>query len=119
MAASTASWTMLFGSAAIVLRPTPSWSSRYVPAHTAFLSRRHHPSLSLLHLRQRHLGLRQPERHVHGTIRRDGSGQLRTGLLPLACPGIQRAEAAVAVGHEWAHAEFLGQGESLSVVMFG
>src|SRR6516225_8704210 len=33
MAASTASWTMLFGFVAIVLPPAPSWSRRYVPAH--------------------------------------------------------------------------------------
>src|SRR6516225_677171 len=35
MAASTASWTMLFGFVAIVLPPAPSWSRRYVPASTA------------------------------------------------------------------------------------
>ena len=33
--------------------------------------------------------------------------------------GIQRAEAAVAVGLERAHAQFLGQGEGLAVVGFG
>src|SRR5215472_4248645 len=37
MAASTASWTMLFGFVAIVLPPALSWSRRYVPAHTTFL----------------------------------------------------------------------------------
>ena len=45
--------------------------------------------------------------------------QLSAGLLPLADLGIQRAEAEVAVGLERAHAEFLGQGEGLPVVMFG
>ena len=35
-------------------------------------------------LRQRHLCLREPERHRHGAIHRDGSGQLRAGLLLLA-----------------------------------
>ena len=49
----------------------------------------------------------------------DGSGQRGAGLLPLAGLAIQRAEAAVAVGHERAHAEFLGQGEGLLVVGFG
>ena len=39
-----------------------------------------------------------------------------TGLLPLAGRGIQRAQAAVAVGLERAHAQFLGQGEGLAVV---
>ena len=33
--------------------------------------------------------------------------------------GVERAEAEVAVGHERAHAEFLGQGEGLAVVGFG
>ena len=33
--------------------------------------------------------------------------------------GIQRAQAAVAVGLEGAHTEFLGQGEGLLVVGFG
>ena len=40
-------------------------------------------------------------------------------LLLLADRGIQRAEAAVAMGLERAHAEFLGQGEGLAVVGFG
>ena len=38
---------------------------------------------------------------------------------PLADRGIQRAEAAVAVGLERAHAQLLGQGEGLMVVVFG
>ena len=38
------------------------------------------------------------------------------GLLLLAGRGIQRAQAAVAVGLERAHAQFLGQGEGLAVV---
>src|SRR5215475_13539768 len=41
------------------------------------------------------------------------------GLLLLADRGIQRAEAAVAVGLERAHAEFLGQGEGFTVVGLG
>jgi hypothetical protein len=32
---------------------------------------------------------------------------------------MQGAKAEVAVGHERAHAEFVGQGEGLSVVVFG
>ena len=36
----------------------------------------------------------------------------------LGC-GIQRAEAPMAVGHERAHAEFVGQGEGLLVVGYG
>ena len=61
----------------------------------------------------------QPERHVHGPVQLDGGGQLGAGLLPLAGRGIQRAEAAVAVGLERAHAQLLGQGEGLAVVGFG
>ena len=36
-----------------------------------------------------------------------------------ACGDIQRAQATVAVGLERAHAECVGQGESLAVVGFG
>ena len=49
----------------------------------------------------------------------DGGGQLGAGLLPPADLGIERAEAAVAVGLERAHAQFLGQGQGLLVVGFG
>src|SRR5262245_22202125 len=75
------------------------------------------PSLTL-HLRQRSLCLGQPEGHLHGAIHLHGRGQLSAGLLLLASCGIQHAEAPVAVRQEWAHAEFLGQGEGL-VVMGG
>ena len=68
---------------------------------------------------QRRLRLGQPEGHVHGAIQVDGGGQLGAGLLPLACLGIQRAKAPVAVGLERAHAEFVSQGEGLPVVGFG
>jgi hypothetical protein len=40
-------------------------------------------------------------------------------LLLLADRGIQRAETSVTVGLEWAHAEFLGQGQGLAVVGLG
>ena len=72
-----------------------------------------------MYLRQRRFRLGQPERHVHGTVQLDGRGQLGASLLLLADRGIQRAKAAVAVGLERAHAEFLGQGEGLLVVGFG
>jgi hypothetical protein len=72
-----------------------------------------------LHLRQYRLGLWQPEGHLHRLVQVYGSRQLSTGMLPLAGRGIQRAEATVAVGHERAHAQFLGQGQSLLVVLFG
>ena len=41
-----------------------------------------------LYLRQHRLGLRQPERHVHGTIQLDGGGQFGAGLLPPVDLGI-------------------------------
>ena len=70
-------------------------------------------------LRQRRLCLGQPEGHVHGAIQLDGGGQLGAGLVAPFQPGIQLPEAEVAVGHERAHAELLGQGEGLAVVGFG
>ena len=74
---------------------------------------------NLLHLRQRGLGLGQPEGHVHGAVQVDGHGQGGAGLLPLAGGGVQGAQPEVAVGHERAHAEFVGQGQGLLVVGFG
>src|SRR2546428_8725187 len=73
---------------------------------------------SLFHLCQRRLYLRQPEGHLHGAIHRQGGGQLSASLLLLACLGVQRAQAAVAVSLERTHAEFPGQGEGLAVVGF-
>ena len=69
-------------------------------------------------LRQCGLRLREPERHFHSTIQFDGGGEFWAGLLPLAGCGIQRTETTLAVGLEWAHAEFLGQSQGLSVVGF-
>ena len=57
--------------------------------------------------------------HVHGTVQPNGHGQLSARLLPLACPGVQRAEAEVTVRLERTHAQLLGQGEGLAVVGFG
>ena len=70
------------------------------------------------HLRQRRLGLGQPERHLHGMVEVDGRCQFHAGLLPLACLGIQGAETVVAVRLEGAHTQFFGQGEGLLVVGF-
>src|SRR5215831_15321143 len=71
-----------------------------------------------LHLCQHRLGLGQPEGHVHGAVHFDGSSQDGTGLFPLTGRGVQRAEATVAVGHERAQAQFVGQGEGLLIVGF-
>ena len=70
---------------------------------------------ALLYLGQRRFRLGQPEGHLHGAVELDGGRQLGAGLLPLAAPGIQGAEAMVAVGLERAHTERLGQGECLPV----
>jgi hypothetical protein len=71
------------------------------------------------HLRQRRLGLRQPECHLHRTIQLDGGDQFSAGLLPSAGRYIQGAETQVTVGLQWTHAECLGQGQGLLVVGFG
>ena len=70
-------------------------------------------------MRQRRLCLGPPEHYVHGTVELDGSRKCSTGPLSPAYPGIQRAEAMVAVRLEWAHAQLVGQGEGLVVVGFG
>ena len=61
----------------------------------------------------------QPEGHVHGAVQVDGGGQGGAGLLTTAGLAVQPAQPVVAVGHERAHAEFLGQGQGLLVVGFG
>ena len=68
---------------------------------------------------QRRLRVGKPEGHVHGTVQRDGSGQLDAGLLWPSQLGIQDAKTEVAVGLEWTHTEIVGQGEGLAVVGFG
>ena len=68
---------------------------------------------------QRCLRLGQPEGHLHGAVQRNGGGQSGAGLLSPTYGGIQGAEAEMAVGLQWAHAEFLGQGEGFPVVGLG
>jgi hypothetical protein len=68
---------------------------------------------------QHGLRLGEPEGHLQSTVQLNGRGQLSTGLLPLAGLGVQRAKAEVAVGLEWTHAEFFGQGEGFPVVGCG
>src|SRR5882724_6470316 len=82
-------------------------------------ARRYHSPSLFLYLCQRHLRLGEPERHLHRLVHLDGCRELSAGRLPLAGRAIQRAQTEMAVGHEWAHAEFLGQGEGLPVVIFG
>jgi hypothetical protein len=68
----------------------------------------HRPPLLAFHLRQRRLRLGQPERHVHGMVEVNGSGQRSTSLLPPLCLGVQGAEAKMTVGLQRTHAEFVG-----------
>src|SRR5262249_33509123 len=99
--------------------------SSYTRAHRSPTGEGHascqhsHRLLLSLHLRQYRLSLGEPEGHLHGPVQVDGGIQMGTGLLLLACPSIQRAKATVAVGLEWAHAQFFGQGEGCTVVGFG
>src|SRR5262249_26903539 len=74
--------------------------------------------LILFYLRQRRLGLGQPEGHLHGAVHMDSRRQRHARLLKPLYLVVQRAETAVAVGPEWTHAQFLGQGEGLLVVGF-
>jgi hypothetical protein len=62
------------------------------------------------------LGLREPERHLHGAVEVNGRCQFHAGLLPLAELRRQGPKAIVAVGLEWAHAQLLGQGDGLAVM---
>src|SRR5207247_5853171 len=55
------------------------------------------------HPSQRIFGLREPEGHRHVAVQVDGGSQGGTRLLLLAGPGVQRPEAAVAVGLKRAH----------------
>jgi hypothetical protein len=58
-----------------------------------------------LHLRQRRLGLREPEGPLHSAVHFDSHRQRGLGLLSLADLGIQRTKAPVAVRLERAHAQ--------------
>ena len=49
------------------------------------------PWSSLFHLRQHSLGLRQPERHVHGAVEVHRNGKSRAGLRPLLYMSIDSA----------------------------
>src|SRR5262245_27023799 len=58
------------------------------------------------HLRQHRLSLRQPDSHLHITVEGNSGGESVAGLLPPASRSIQRAEATVTMGLEWAHTRF-------------
>src|SRR5262245_48799326 len=73
----------------------------------------------MIYLSQCGLCLGQPKRHLHGPVQLDSGGQLGARLLLPSCLQIEFAKAEMAVGQEWAHAEFFCQGEGLSVVDLG
>jgi hypothetical protein len=66
-----------------------------------------------------HLRLRQPEPHVHLAVHRRGGGEVLLGLLVVARPPVQLAEAEVAVGDEGAHASRLGDSQRLAMLPDG
>ena len=72
-----------------------------------------------LDLRQRRFRGGEPEGHVHGAVHLDSAGERRAGQCSTACLAVQRAETAVTVRLQWAHAEFLGQGEGVLIVGLG
>jgi len=59
------------------------------------------------HLRQRRLGLGEPEGHVHGAIHLNRGGQFRPSLLTLVRPGVEGAETQVAMRLQRAHAQLI------------
>jgi hypothetical protein len=69
------------------------------------------PRSSTLYLRQRRLGLWEPEGHLHSTVHVDRRRQCGARLLLLAHRGIQCSQTPLAVGLERAHAQRLGQRE--------
>jgi len=76
------------------------------------------PSLSL-DLRQRRFRCGEPEGHTHGTVQLDGGGEHGVGQCSTAYLAVQCAETQVTVRLQWAHAEFLGQGEGGLIVGLG
>ena len=98
--------------------PSESWSEpvgAMFPAEMPY-PRRELPGSVPLHLCQRSFRLRQPERHLHGSVQFDGCRQFGTGLLPLAGFDVEGAETQVTMGLQRAHAEFVGQGKGLLVM---
>src|SRR4029453_915700 len=100
--ASSSSWNRSF-KARYDTRPCRWRSSRT-------WTKRASKSITAPHLGQRCLCLGQPEGHLHGAVQRDGGGQFAARLFPSSYLAIEHAEAEVAVCHERAHAEFVGQG---------
>src|SRR4029450_10052891 len=73
--------------------------------------------MSLFSRQVPHLRLRllQPVRHAHLTVHRRRGGEMLLRLLALAGAQVELAEVTVAVGHERAHAELIGQMKGLTI----
>ena len=65
------------------------------------------------------LSLEQPERHIHGAVEADSSGQFGMCWLRPTTLGIQGTETEAAMCLERAHAQPLGMRQRFSVVRFG
>jgi hypothetical protein len=76
-------------------------------------------SVCSLHLRPCRFGLGQPQRHRHRLVHRHSGRESSARLIPLAGCGVHRAQPAMAVRLEGAHAQLLGQGEGLVIGGFG
>jgi hypothetical protein len=90
----------------------PRYWAPHLTAHTSV-------GASSADLPQRRLCLGEPERHGHGTIEFDGRGKGGAPLFPPTGLHIQGAEATVAVGLEWPHAEILGQRQRIPIARLG
>src|SRR5262245_54160155 len=71
------------------------------------------------HLRQRGLRPRQPERHLHGAVERDGTAQFGAGVVAPAHLDVQLSKTEMTVGLERAHAKFVSEGKGLAIMGFG
>src|SRR5712691_4392396 len=104
VARSTCTWNLLL----ISLRVKCEYAMVRTPKHAENeREKNQHPLLTgtalgtSYHLRQCGFRLWQPEGHLHSAVQRNGGRQGGAGLLALAGRGVQRAEAAVAVGLKW------------------
>src|SRR5881296_3628103 len=63
------------------------------------------------------LAMLQPVRHPHLAVHRRRDGEVLLRLLALVRVPVELAEAEVAVGHEGAHTELIGECQGLTVVI--
>jgi len=63
--------------------------------------------------------LLQPKAHAHLAEHRRRGSEVLASLVLLACTSMELAETQVTVGEEWPHAEFVGERQGLTIVIFG